>query len=145
MERGNCLFPPDLLRFLGLFRYRDRRLKNHRDRLARELQHALSRHFASRILATVAHYAVQMAARLSLLFPPYETREDLGKIPQRRHNFLAKWPLARRQLDLRVLGSRPWTGLRGELLLEDPPCARRTNAQQVPRRAVLLLVGDLHF
>ena len=103
-RRHRRLLGADLLRLQRLRGHRHRRLAAPRLRAARQLRRPVHRRLGAGLLAALAHDAVALAARLPL-HPA--GRQPQGADPHLREpdpHHGARRPLARRRLDLRVLG-----------------------------------------
>ena len=104
LERGARLLVPALPRLLGLHRDGDRHRVDVRPAAAGEFPPALSRDRPARVLAALAHLAVELHPRLSL-HPA--RRQPAWRGPLRHGDARLDGPvrpLARRRLDLRGLG-----------------------------------------
>ncbi len=136
LARHARVLRPDLLRLRGLLDDRRRRCALPRIRVAGQLPDALRGDRLLRFLASLAHLAVDLAARLPLHPARRQSRDGAAHLRQPDADDAARRALARRQLDLRGLGriARPLS--RGRAL--DPGedrCRGRARGTVEPPRA----------
>src|SRR6185312_2780018 len=104
--RRSCLHMPALFRFFRLFRHGHWRSALLRDPFAHEFLFALQGSEHHRILEAVAHHFVALSARLSLYRLGWKPSRKGAAVPQ-SHDYYASWRvMARRELDVCLLG---WT------------------------------------
>ena len=102
--RGLRLRGADLLRLLGLQRHGDRPGRAARLPVSAQLRSALPRAEPARVLAALAHLAVDVAARLSLQAARRQSRQPLVHHAQPDDHDAARRHLARRGVEVRRLG-----------------------------------------
>ena len=104
LDRCDLFLHPDLLRLLGILRYGDRHRIHAGLQTAAQLQPSLLRAQPARVLASVAHLALGVAARLPLY--PARRQPGLGVhgLPKPGADDADRWPLARCELEFRALG-----------------------------------------
>jgi len=104
VERRVRVHDTDLFRLLGLQRHRDRERASTRLRLSGQLRPPVPRSQHRRVLASLAHLALDLAARLSLHPARREPPRAAAHAAQPHADDAARGTLARRQLDVRRLG-----------------------------------------
>src|SRR5581483_4755261 len=97
----------DLRGLLWLHEHRDRRRAAPRLRVPAELRVPVHRGVAAGLLATLAHDAVALAARLPLHPARRQPQGTAPDLPQPDADDAARRPLARRGVDVRDLGRHP--------------------------------------
>src|SRR5262249_23818989 len=98
----------DLLRLLGLYRYRSRCRQNHGFRADAQFPAALSGAQHQGVLATLAYIPFHLVPRLRL-FPSWRiARIALAQCVESHGGLRREWSVARGGLDLRDLGPAPW-------------------------------------
>ena len=95
---------PDLLRLQRLLRHGGRAGPDARLRLSQELRLALQGRLDHRLLAPLAHLALDLAARLPLRAAGRQPQGPGAHLHQPRHHHAARRPLARGVVELRDLG-----------------------------------------
>src|SRR5262249_11180396 len=95
----------DILRFLRLFRYGHGSGPHAGLQTAYQLQHALLCREHHRVLATLAHFAFELAAGLLVHTPGWQPSWALCYLSQFIPDHAPGWALARSKLDFRFLGS----------------------------------------
>ncbi len=110
-----------VLRFLRLHRYRPRLRASARHHAAAQFQSAVRRPKHFRLLASLAHFLLQLAARLSVFLAarPALALENL-RVSESGHHHDDRRPLARRELDVSDLGRLARRRPRGAPRVADP-------------------------
>ena len=132
----------DLLRFQRLYRHRDRAGGIARLPLSAQFQPALPGRAAARILAALAHLAVELAARLSVHTARRQPARQAEDLPQPDADDAARRHLARRGVEIRDVGGAARRRPRGRAdartvardAAGEPAGAPRLGAGRVPFR-----------
>src|ERR1022692_3573312 len=139
LERSSGVRDADLLRFFRLYGHGHRHGEAAGLPFPRELPAAVPGREHHGLLAPLAHLAIHLAARLSVLLIGWQSAGTLDDLPQFDAHHAARRAVARRELELRNLGRLPWRAAR--------PGACLSRRQAGPRGLELALSveGDRHF
>src|SRR5262249_7811362 len=91
-------------RFLRLFGHGHRCVAPVWNHVAAEFQLSVSGNQHHRLLAALAHDTVALPARLSVLRAWRQSPRTRAAVPEPPDHDVARWPVARRRLDVRNLG-----------------------------------------
>ena len=130
--------------FSGLHRHGDRDRPAARLLVPAELRLAVRRRVGAGLLATLAHDALALAARLRLHPARRQPRRDDPHLPEPAADDADRRALARRSLDLRRLGRAPRRRARRRALVARPP-RRRPSGRRRPGRRWIARILTFHF